>query len=183
MKIWQRLVRQAEKEYSAGARLAAIGCEGLIFVFGIPGILFWLSTVGGDRWRLRLSPVLSACCLVVAALGLLLALWTVWVQFRHARGTPAPVMATKKLLTDRPYALCRNPMALGTVLFYGGISIYTSSFAAMSAALVLSLCLVAYIKFIEEKEISARFGDEYRQYKQSTSFIIPRFPFSRGKRG
>jgi len=74
-------------------------------------------------------------------------------------------------------------MALGTILLYGGVSIYASSFAAMLATLVLSLCLVTYIRFIEEKEMSARFGDEYRQYKQSTPFIIPRIPFFREKRG
>ncbi|MGA3284664.1 MAG: isoprenylcysteine carboxylmethyltransferase family protein [Verrucomicrobiota bacterium] len=174
MKIWQHVIRQAQKEYSVGARLAAIGCEALVFGLAIPAFLFWLSTVGRDCWRFRTSPALSMFSLVVAALGLSLALWTGWVQFRHARGTPVPIMATKKLLTGKPYSFCRNPMALGAILFYSGIAIYTLSFKAMLAVFLFSVSLVAYIKLIEEKEMSLRFGDEYSGYKQSTPFIIPR---------
>jgi protein-S-isoprenylcysteine O-methyltransferase Ste14 len=119
----------------------------------------------------------------LAALGLCLALWTVWAQFRHARGTPVPLMATKKVLTDKPYSYCRNPMALGTLLFYFGIAAVTSSFRAVFAVFLFALFLLIYIKLIEEKEVSLRFGEEYSRYTQRTPFIIPRLsPFkSRSK--
>ena len=152
-----------------------MACESLIFVFGIPAFLFWLAATGSDRWRFKSSPALLVLCLVLAALGLCLALWTVWVQFRHARGTPVPIMATKKLLTDKPYSFCRNPMALGTLVFYFSIATVTSSFKPVLAVIVFALFLIAYIKLIEEKEMTLRFGDEYARYKQSTPFIIPRF--------
>jgi protein-S-isoprenylcysteine O-methyltransferase Ste14 len=174
MNIWRHVARQAQNEYSAGARLTAMACAGLIFVFGIPAFLFWLSALGGNRWQFKSSPVLSAFCLVLAALGLFLVLWTGWVQFHHARGTPIPVMATKKLLTDKPYSFCRNPMALGTLVFYFSIAIFTSSFMAVLAVFLFALLLITYIKLVEEKEMSLRFGDEYARYKQSTPFIIPR---------
>jgi protein-S-isoprenylcysteine O-methyltransferase Ste14 len=174
MNIWQHITRQAQKEYSAGARLAAIGCAGLIFVFGIPAFLFWLASVGGDKWRFKSAPALSVLYLVLAATGLLLAFWTVWEQFCHARGTPLPIMATKKLLTNGPFALCRNPMALGAILLYSGISLHTASFAAVLGVLFFAAALIAYIKLVEEKEMAMRFGDEYVRYKQNTPFIIPR---------
>jgi len=44
----------------------------------------------------------------------------------------------------------------------------------MLAVAVFTIVLLAYIKLIEEKEASFRFGDEYVRYKQSTPFIIPR---------
>jgi protein-S-isoprenylcysteine O-methyltransferase Ste14 len=181
--IWRHLARQAQKEYSAGTRLTAMACEGLIFVFGIPAFLLRLSTVGSNRWRFKSWPVLSVSCLVLAALGLFLVLWTSWVQFRHARGTPIPLMATKKLLTDKPYSFCRNPMALGTLVFYFSIAIYTASFVPVLAVFLFALVLIAYIKLVEEKEMSLRFGDEYARYKQSTPFIIPRFHLSMRKSG
>jgi protein-S-isoprenylcysteine O-methyltransferase Ste14 len=31
-----------------------------------------------------------------------------------------------------------------------------------------------YIKFIEEKELEARFGQEYSEYKKRTPFFIPK---------
>jgi protein-S-isoprenylcysteine O-methyltransferase Ste14 len=181
MNIWRHFTRLAQKEHSAGTRLAAMACESLIFVFGIPASLFWLSAVGSDRWRFKLSRALLVFCLVLAALGLFLALWTVWTQFRHARGTPVPIMATKKLLTDKPYSFCRNPMALGTLVFYFSIATFTSSFKAVLVVFLFALFLVAYIKLIEEKEVALRFGDEYSRYKQNTPFIIPRIASLRRK--
>ena len=121
-----------------------------------------------------------AFCLVLATLGLWLGLWTVWVQFRYARGTPVPVMATKKLLTDKPYSFCRNPMALGTFVFYFSIATLTSSFRAVLAVVIFASLLIVYIKLVEEREISLRFGGEYLRYKRSTPFMIPRLgPFKR----
>ena len=174
MNLWQHIARLARKEYSAGARLVAMAGESLVFVFGIPASLFWLSAAGSDRWRFKSSPALSVICLVAAALGLLLALWTVWEQFHHARGTPVPIMATKKLLTDKPYSLCRNPMVLGTLIFYFGIAVFTSSYKPMLAVFLFGLFLTAYVKLVEEKEMALRFGDEYSRYKQSAPFIFPR---------
>jgi protein-S-isoprenylcysteine O-methyltransferase Ste14 len=176
-----RYARLARKEYSAPARLTAMGGESLIFLFGIPASLFWLSSFGGDRWRFKLSVALSGLCLLLAMLGLLLGLWTVWVQFRCARGTPVPLMATQKLLTAGPYSLCRNPMALGSIVFYVGIAAFTSSFKPLIAVAVFALLLIAYIKLVEEKELALRFGDEYAQFKRRIPFIIPRFS-SLGKR-
>ena len=181
MNLWQHVARLARKEYSVGARLAAMAGESLVFVFGIPASLFWLSAGGSDRWRFKSSPALSVICLVAAALGLLLALWTAWVQFHHARGTPVPIMATKKLLTDKPYSLCRNPMVLGTLMFYFGIAVFTSSYKAVLAVLLFALFLIAYARLVEEKEMALRFGDEYSRYKQSTPFIIPRLSMLRKK--
>ena len=148
--------------------------EGLLFVLAIPAFLFWLSAVGPERWRFELSPAVLILCLVLAAVGLFLALWTIWAQFHFARGTPVPVMATKKLLTDKPYSFCRNPMALGTIMLYFGIAIFAASFTAVLAVVVFALLLLTYIRLVEEKEMSLRFGDEYSQYKQRIPFIIPR---------
>jgi len=174
MNIWQHFSRLAQKEYSTGARLTSMACESLIFVFGIPASLFWLATTGSDWWRFESSPVLIVVYLVLAALGLSLGVWAGWVQFRYARGTPVPIMATKKLLTHGPYSLCRNPMALGALVCYLGVAAASSSFRAVLAVAIFTIVLLAYIKLIEEKEALFRFGDEYVCYKQSTPFIIPR---------
>lgn len=174
MAIWRHFLQLAQKEHSAGARLVAMAFESLVFVFGIPASLFWLAATGSDRWGFKLPPGALVPCLVVAALGLSLAFWTVWAQFHHARGTPVPIMATKKLLTGKPYSFCRNPMALGTLVFYFGIAAVTSSLKAILAVCLFAIFLVAYIKLIEEKEMAFRFGDEYSEYRQSTPFMIPR---------
>lgn len=85
-------------------------------------------------------------------------------------------MATKKLLTDRPYSFCRNPMALGTLMFYFSIAMVIRSFIAVLVVFLFALILIALIKLVEEREMSIRFGDDYSRYKQITPFMIPRVP-------
>ena len=174
MNLWQYIAHLSRKEYSVGARLSAMAGESLIFVFGIPASLFWLAATGSERWRFELSPALVVLCVVVTALGLGFALWTCWAQFHRARGTPVPVMATQKLLTDGPYAFCRNPMVLGTLVCYFSIAVFTASLLPVLVVLLFGACLLAYIKLVEEKEMALRFGDEYVRYRQNTPFIIPR---------
>jgi protein-S-isoprenylcysteine O-methyltransferase Ste14 len=183
MDIWHYISRQTRKEYSAGARLAAISGEALVFVIVIPALLYCSSTVGDDGWRFESSQTFSVFCLILAALGLFLGLWTVWVQYRHARGTPVPIMATKKLLTDGPYSLSRNPMLLGTILYYAGVSAYTSSIVAILGTVLFSVSMIVFVKLVEEREMSLRFGEEYSSYVQQTPFIIPRLFSSRKKSG
>jgi len=65
-------------------------------------------------------------------------------------------------------------MALGTIMLYFGIAIFAASFTAVLAVVVFALLLLTYIRLVEEKEMSLRFGDEYSQYKQRIPFIIPR---------
>jgi len=175
MHLVQSIVLQSRKEYSASARLLMMGCGSAIFVFGIPAFLFWLSMLGGGRWRFSAPIWASSVCIVATAAGLFLALWTIWKQFRYARGTPAPFMATKKLLTDKPYSFCRNPMALGAILAYFGVSFLASSFASILGFFIFAVFMTAYIKLIEEKEMALRFSEEYLRYKQKTPFLIPRF--------
>ncbi|MEW6238025.1 MAG: isoprenylcysteine carboxylmethyltransferase family protein [Candidatus Omnitrophota bacterium] len=175
MNLIQRIVRQSQKEYSASARLLIMACGSTIFVFGIPAFLFWLSKAGGDRWRFSAPAWASSIGLVVTAAGLFLALWTAWKQFRFARGTPIPIMATKLLLMEKPYSFCRNPMALGTILAYFGVSFLAASYASMLCVSLFTIFLAAYIKLVEEKEMALRFGDEYLQYKRNTPFLVPRF--------
>ena len=181
MKLWQHIAHLSRKEYSIGIRLAAMAGESLIFVFGIPASLFWLAAAGSDRWRFESSLELSTLCVAFTTLGLGFALWTCWAQFHRARGTPVPIMATQKLLTDGPYAFCRNPMVLGTLVCYFSIAVFTGSFLPVLAVALFALFLLSYIKLVEEKEMALRFGNEYVRFKQSTPFIIPRLTSFRRK--
>ena len=105
--------------------------------------------------------------------GRLLAIWTIYLQFTLGRGTPVPVMATQKLITCPPYSYCRNPMALGAIGLYLGVSVAAGS---TGAALLASgaAALLTYIRLVEEREMVARFGEEYLAYRRRVPFIIPR---------
>jgi protein-S-isoprenylcysteine O-methyltransferase Ste14 len=110
--------------------------------------------------------------------GIFFALWSIYAQMARARGTPLPMVPTQELLIDGPFKLCRNPMTLGTILMYLGISILVGSITSTLFVVILAALLLAYLKGIEETELEARFGQAYRDYKASTPFIWPRI-FSR----
>jgi protein-S-isoprenylcysteine O-methyltransferase Ste14 len=106
---------------------------------------------------------------------LLFGLWSNYVQFTIGRGTPVPIMATQKLIVQPPYSYCRNPMALGAIVLYLGIAIWLGSLSALGMVLLPAICLLIYIKLIEEKEMELRFGADYIEYRRQTPFLIPRF--------
>lgn len=105
--------------------------------------------------------------------GFTIAIWTIVLQITRASGTPFPMLPTKKLLVSGPFKYCRNPMTLGTIIGYAGIAILVGSWASLIFVSVLAALLIAYLKFIEEKELLLRFGNEYKEFKKKTPFIIP----------
>jgi protein-S-isoprenylcysteine O-methyltransferase Ste14 len=112
--------------------------------------------------------------LMFMVVGWLFANWAVKVQFSSGRGTPIPLMATQKLIIKAPYTYSRNPMTLGTAIFYLGIAIWLGSFSAIGLSLVYPIGILIYIKLVEEKELEERFGSEYLDYKRRTPFLMPR---------
>jgi protein-S-isoprenylcysteine O-methyltransferase Ste14 len=181
-----RLLKQASREYGSKPRLALLAAAGVIFVIILPLAILrlggrldrglgWSASVSAVRTPGGLHPPVNAIIggLMILA-GWPFALWSIYVQFTRGRGTPVPVMATQKLIIRPPYSYCRNPMALGTILAYLGLSIIAGS---PGAALLVALgagALLAYIKVAEEREMVARFGEAYLAYRRRVPFIIPR---------
>lgn len=123
---------------------------------------------------LILGDPLAITGMVLTVLGLALALWTILDQLLRARGTPLPVMATKVLLVTGPFRYCRNPMSLGAITAYLGISFVAGSWTSIGLVVIFSGLLLLYLKIVEERELQTRFGQAYRDYKSETPFIVPR---------
>ncbi len=175
----------AQHEYSKKQRLIAVILGGSIFWIVIPFFIIVLSFHIDQGFHLQkfryglINPVIG---LVSMAVGWLFANWAVRVQFTIGKGTPIPLMATQKLIVKGPYIYCRNPMTLGTDLFYVGIAIWLGSLSAVGLGLVYPVGILIYIKLIEEKELEKRFGSEYLEYRKNTPFLIPQVPKKSQKR-
>jgi protein-S-isoprenylcysteine O-methyltransferase Ste14 len=82
---------------------------------------------------------------------------------RKAAGTRGFERPPEKLLTDGPYALSRNPMYLGHLVFMAGLV------GATRSRLAVILALRQYLRFservaIDERRLAEKFDDEYRAY-------------------
>ena len=175
----KRYQNWAKREQSGGKQVITLILAGLLIVVTVP-FLVVVGSLAIDRWlRLPdfyLGAINSIAGLILAALGLGLGLWSIQVQISIGRGTPVPMMPTRKLVVQPPFTYCRNPMTLGTILAYLGICVWIGSISALVIVLVLAALLILYIKRLEEKELEARFGEEYLVYKRRTPFMLPRRP-------
>lgn len=165
-----------ENEFSTKRRIIALIIEGIVFTILIPVFLVFASSFL-DGWfylpRFYFDYINIITGVFVVIIGFLLAIWSIKVQFVISKGTPAPIMPTKKLVIQKPYSYYRNPMALGTFILYLGVCILLGSISAVGLVLVWFVILLIYIKLIEEKELEFRFGMEYLEYKRQTPFLIP----------
>jgi protein-S-isoprenylcysteine O-methyltransferase Ste14 len=167
----------AKREFTLNQRLIAFIPEGIFFLLILPVALFWLSGAidrglslprfAGGVWNIVAGVLLMAG-------GLLLAMWAIETQVTAGRGTPVPLMPTQKVVAQGPFAYSRNPMTLGTMLAYWGVGFIIGSLSALVLVLIAGATLLLYCKFIEEKELAARFGAEYLEYKRATPFLLPR---------
>jgi protein-S-isoprenylcysteine O-methyltransferase Ste14 len=77
-------------------------------------------------------------------------------------------------VTSGPYAVSRNPMQTSALIMVTGAAIVLDSWSFMLGGFVIPISYLLYIKYVEETELEARFGEEYLAYKRSTPFILPK---------
>ena len=127
--------------------------------FGLVWVLHW--------WRPWTIP--GGAALTVAGLGLVLAgiALTIWsaVTFRRAGTTIIPWVQVSAIATTGPFGFSRNPIYLADAIAYLGATLLIHSWWPL---LVLpGILLVIRRKVIdrEERYLTERFGDAYREYQ------------------
>ncbi len=99
------------------------------------------------------------------AAGMALGGWCSWLLVRKGHGTPHPFAAkTKRLVTEGPYGVVRNPMmwAVGAIL--AGMALVRGSVGLWIAFAGFLIYIPLFIRAYEERDMERRFGEEYREY-------------------
>ena len=82
---------------------------------------------------------------------------------------------TKQIVAEDIYKWTRNPMSLGFYLFTLALGFVSgSTFITLVVLLGLILAHIFFLKYFEELELELRFGESYKQYKQTVPFLIPK---------
>ena len=137
---------------------------------GIAIAIGWVFNDWGSIRLGRLNQVLGPALTVG---GFALVGWSVHIQYILGKGTPAPMVATLKLVRTGPYACTRNPMTLGALFIYLGIGVWMGSGIVIALTLAVFSLLLAYIYVHETRELSERFGEAYLEYVKQTPFLFP----------
>ena len=68
--------------------------------------------------------------------------------------------------------MVRHPIYLGAILGYAGMICMTLSLAS-AAIFILIVAFYVYISRYEEKLLTKRFGNEYREYMKKVPMLCP----------
>jgi protein-S-isoprenylcysteine O-methyltransferase Ste14 len=176
-KLVTKIVEASGKPRSKIYKLVVISVGVSLILIIIP-LLLLVASYGIEEYvlshRFRILQIIVA--LLSLAIGFFLLVWSVLSLVRTGKGTPVPIAPSQKLIVDGPYRICRNPMLLGILAYFLGVGTILDSITIGLIMFFLSLIIgTCYSKFIEEKELRMRFGQEYEEYKEKTPFLVPRF--------
>jgi len=114
---------------------------------GSPGIVNWTSAI-----------------LILP--GLIIVLWTMALHFVRTPQRVEWERTPAYVLTQGPYQFSRNPMYLGELVLWLGWVFFFGSVSVFIVFLLLVVLMNFRVVPREERELEARFGDVYIQYKK-----------------
>jgi len=137
-------------------------------VFGIPFIvgiaLHFIFPITLPQGILRPVVILMGSVFIVIGIGLVILARR---EFAHFRQPTDPGRPTTKVIKTGVFALSRNPLYLGGVLFLLGIALVLNMLWVL-IMLLLSMFLCHFVLIIpEEQYLAAKFGEEYKEYTGS----------------
>lgn len=112
------------------------------------------------------------------AAGLVLAVGS-WIRVRAIRDlrehfTPNVVILDDHTLhSDGIYRYLRHPGYCGALLLYAGMALLLNNVASFIVIMLMIAPLYLYRIHVEEKALSARFGEAYATYSRHTRRLIP----------
>ncbi len=108
----------------------------------------------------------------------LLGLWSGITISLNGEGTPLPLDGARRLVTRRPYAYLRNPMAVAGVGQGLLVGLYVGSTLTILYAIVGGLFWNYIVRPLEEADMARKFGPSYDRYLAEVKCWRPRLtPF------
>jgi protein-S-isoprenylcysteine O-methyltransferase Ste14 len=165
------------KEYSPFRKMISMIPGIIIFLIISPLVIFYISRYLSSFYPVEIPRTVELVTMTAALLtGISLMSWALFELWTTGRGTPAPIAPTSRLVVSGPYRWCRNPIELGTNIYFLALGIFFDSLVTGILCMFFGLVLgTLYIKLIEEKEMLVRFGQPYADYLQTVPFMA--FPF------
>ena len=177
--LMELLLSFTHKNYSPAYKLLSLIPGTVVFLIISPLVLFFFS-----RYLSRFIPVSwprtleVSIALAALSVSVVLMTWGLAALWFVGGGTPAPITPTKKLVTTGPYKYSRNPIELGTDLYFLFLGTWFDSLTTGLLCMFFGMLLgYGYIKIVEERELKLRFDTSYEDYFARTPVFFPRiFP-------
>lgn len=118
--------------------------------------------------------LIQAIGAVLATLGLVLLVTSLYQIVTRPHQALAPWDPPRHLDLRGPYRNVRNPVVSGVLFVLFGEAMMLLSVPHAIWALVFLFFALVYVPLLEEPQLEARFGDEYRRYRRHVSRFLPR---------
>ena len=82
---------------------------------------------------------------------------------------------SKEVVTTGPYSICRNPLYIGTFLLAIGVGLCFENLLMLIFVPIIIIPVHIITTRMEEAHLEAKFGEQYRTYKQKVSRFWPHF--------
>ena len=176
MRLVEILISWAKRKYSRRCKIISTIIGIIIFLILIPEVIVYFSLKIDELFGLKFNvkPYSTIVGILLILLGLFISGWASYYLLKLGKGTPLPIAPTQRLVIAGPYNYCRNPIMLGSIIYYLGLILIVNSLSGILLVIMFEALYGIYIKFIEERELELRFGEEYLRYKEKTPFLIPR---------
>jgi protein-S-isoprenylcysteine O-methyltransferase Ste14 len=105
---------------------------------------------------------------------------TLWLRAIFALGVDNLVMLyvyhpeESRVVDSSIYAIIRHPVYAGVIRLALGLALLNTNWFALTFAVLLWMGLTVWIGFIEERELTERFGKGYGEYRQKTPAFWPK---------
>lgn len=148
----------------------------IIFIIGIPYLMYWVS---GSPNLFEIDLICFLLFIILAIIGIELSVWSIIYMKDVGGGNPFDAFnhevapRTTKLMTDGPYAICRNPMLLGVFIYHFGILIAFFSILGVIIFLIEIYIMNIQVKK-EEQRLIRDFGRNYEEYARNTQRFLPK---------
>lgn len=127
------------------------------------------------RFSLDMPSAVRIAGTTIFFLGLLLQIWTLkLLRLWGLIGLPEVTSVVKsRIVTGGPFSIVRHPTYLSHTIMYVGVFLFTGVIAVGLAALLDLLIINILVIPLEDRELTERFGSEYRQYRNKVPAFFP----------
>jgi protein-S-isoprenylcysteine O-methyltransferase Ste14 len=160
-------IPRAREDPALKAARAVVGLPllgGIVAYLADPSVMSWASYE--SPWWLRWMGVLLASTSVPAVY------WTLESLGRNVSETVL-TRDRHELVTHGPYRWVRHPLYSTGVALILGMGLAAASWFIVSMAAVVVLMLRAMVVPREEEALTAKFGEQYRDYRRRTGRLLP----------
>lgn len=143
----------------------------LVFLLVLPTLIGWLETRLGWPGFVPLPMIGWGGFVLFSLLGL----YGGYTMSTVGRGTPLPMDCPNELVISGPYRVVRNPLAVAGIGQGVCVGLVMGSFAVVSYALCGAVLWHLFIRPAEERDLAARFGEAYADYRRAVWCWWPRW--------